>query len=223
MLPTHVVALKLGTGKPSRVQKKREIFTHWVRVKYARFLIKTMRHPWLSLAGLGLLIALALGSLAGGLVKIQFFAFDPLRIFYVNVDMPPSSSIDATLEEVQRVERAVRTKLEPNEARGVSANAGLKFTDTEPLYGPAYGQVVVSLNPRSGDMRTTDEVVADMRAEIEALSGKARISFLEVSGGPPASKPIKVRARRRLHGTASGGGRHRGHRQENPRQQGHCR
>ncbi len=195
MLPTHVVAIRLGAGKSSRVQKKREAFTHWVRLKYSRFLIKTMRHPWLSLAGMGLLIALALGSLAGGLVKIQFFAFDPLRIFYVNVDMPPSSSIDATLAEVQRVERAVRQKLEPNEARGISANAGLKFTDTEPLYGPAYGQVVVSLNPRSGDMRTTDEVVADMRAEIEALSGKARISFLEVSGGPPSSKPIKVRAR----------------------------
>jgi multidrug efflux pump subunit AcrB len=109
--------------------------------------------------------------------------------------MPPSSSIDATLAEVQRVERAVRAKLEPDEARGIAANAGLKFTDTEPLYGPAYGQVVVSLNPRAGDMRTTDEVVADMRAEIEALSGKARISFLQVSGGPPASRPIKVRAR----------------------------
>ncbi|MEW5967657.1 MAG: efflux RND transporter permease subunit [Pseudomonadota bacterium] len=195
MLPTHVVAMRPDTARPSRVQKKREAFTHWVRLKYSRFLIKTMRHPWLSLAGLGLLLTLAIGSLAGGLVKTQFFAFDPLRIFYVNVDMPPSSSVDATLAEVQRVERAVRQKLEPNEARGISANAGLKFTDTEPLYGPAYGQIVVSLNPRSGDMRTTDEVVADMRAEIEALSGKARISFLEVSGGPPASKPIKVRAR----------------------------
>ncbi len=195
MLPTHVVALRMNMAKPGRLQKKRENFTHWVRVKYSRFLIKTMRHPWLSLTGLVLLIALAVSSLAGGLVKIQFFAFDPLRIFYVNVDMPPSTTIDSTLLEVQRVERAVRQKLDAAEVRGIAANAGIKFTDTEPLYGPAYGQVVVSLNPRKGDMKTTDEVVAAMREDIEALSGRARITFLEVSGGPPASKPVKVRAR----------------------------
>lgn len=195
MLPAHVSALGQRFTRPSRLQHRREKFTHWLRVKYARLLIKTMRHPWLSMVGLVLLIGLAFGSVGGGLVKMQFFAFDPLRLFYVNVDMPPSTTIDATLTEVQRVEAVVKKHLQTGEARGVSAAAGFKFTDTEPLYGPAYGQLTVSLNPRSGDMRTTPEVIEAMRAEVEALSGKARISFLQVSGGPPASKPIKVRAR----------------------------
>jgi multidrug efflux pump subunit AcrB len=34
-----------------------------------------------------------------------------------------------------------------------------------------------------------------MRKDIEALSGRAKISFLQVSGGPPTARPIKVRAR----------------------------
>jgi hypothetical protein len=40
----------------------------------------------LSLAGLS--FAIALSAVGAGLVNIQFFAFDPIRIFYVNVDMP---------------------------------------------------------------------------------------------------------------------------------------
>lgn len=195
MLPVHVHALKLDFSRPTRLHAKRERFTHWLRLKYARLLIRIMRHPLRALAGLLFMLALAAASVAGGLVKVQFFAFDPLRIFYVNVDMPPSTSIDATLREVQRVEAEVRKHLRAGEARGIAAAAGQKFTDTEPLYGPSYGQITVSLNPREGDMRTTDEIVAAMRPAVEALSGRAKISFLQVSGGPPASKPVKVRIR----------------------------
>lgn len=195
MLPAHVSALKLDFTKPTRFQYRRERFTHWVRLKYARLLIRFMRHPMRALAVLLVMLALAIGAVGAGLIKIQFFAFDPLRIFYVNVDMPPSSTIDATLREVQRVETEVKKHLGAGEARGIAAAAGQKFTETEPLYGPSYGQLTVSLNPRTGDMRATDEIVEAMRKDIEALSGRAKITFLQVSGGPPASKPIKVRAR----------------------------
>lgn len=195
MLPAHVTSIGHLFKRESRLQQKRETFTHWLRLKYARMLIKTMRHPWLSMIGLGILLVIAIGSLGAGLVRIQFFALDPLRIFYVNVDMPPSTTIESTLAEVESVERVVKQHLQDNEARGVSAGAGFKFTDTEPLYGPAYGQITVSLNPRVGDMRTTPEVVEAMRKDVEALSGKARVSFQQVSGGPPASRPVKVRAR----------------------------
>jgi len=195
MLPTHVAALRLDYTRPTRFQHRRERFTHWIRVKYARLLIRFMRHPMRALGILLVMLVLAVGAVGAGLVKIQFFAFDPLRIFYVNVDMPPSTTIDSTLREVQRVEAQVRKHLHNGEARGVAAVAGQKFTDTEPLYGPSYGQLTVSLNPRKDGMRATDEIVEAMRKDIEALSGRAKISFLQVSGGPPAARPIKVRAR----------------------------
>jgi len=81
------------------------------------------------------------------------------------------------------------------EARAVTSTAGLKFTETEPVYGDLYGQVFVSLNPRTNDSREVQQVVEDMRQHIESLSGPGRKSFTVLSGGPPAGKAISVKVR----------------------------
>lgn len=193
MMPAHAVGLKLDFTRPSRVQPLRERATHTLRVKYTRLLVKLMRHPWFSGLAVLALFAGAVTLVATGAVRTQFFAFDPIRLFYVNVDLPSGTAIDVSLRETAKVEAIVRRHLEAGEARGVVSYAGVKWTDTEPLYGEAYGQVSVSLNPRAEGMREVSEVVEAMRAEIEALQGPAKFSFTQLSGGPPAQKPIKLR------------------------------
>ncbi len=195
MLPAHVAVLTPDFARPSRLHGWRTRFTHGLRVKYSRLLIFSLRHAWAT--GLVLIAAfgLALAAVAGGWVKQQFFAADPIRLFYVSLDMPPDTAIDATLRQTARLEQAVTTRLLPGELRAAASYAGLKFTDTEPFHGDAHGQVAVSLLPREGDMRTTDRVVEAMRADIEALDLGGRVSFTVLSGGPPAEKPIKVRLR----------------------------
>jgi Cu/Ag efflux pump CusA len=75
------------------------------------------------------------------------------------------------------------------------ANAGIKFTETEPLYGPAYGQLVVSLLPRAEDGREVQEIVEAMRADVEATPGRGRKSFTVLAGGPPTTKAVSVKVR----------------------------
>ena len=193
MMPAHVTALNVDFTRPSRLHATRERATHTLRLKYTRILVKLMRYPWIGGVGVLLLFVGALGLVISGAVRTQFFAFDPIRLFYVSVDMPSGSAIEATLAETQRVETAVRRHLRDGEARGVTSYAGVKWTDTEPLYGEAYGQVSVSLNPRSGDMRDVGEVVDAMRRDVEALPSAGKISFTQLSGGPPSQKPIKLR------------------------------
>ncbi len=194
MLPTHVTALRFRPAR-SRMQKLRNRFNARVRVSYSRALVAVMRHRiWF---GIGCLLVLgaAAGAFAAGLVRVQFFAFDPIRIFYINVDLPQGTPVEETLREVEAVERAVRPLLRDGEARAVVANAGVKFTETEPLYGPAYGQLIVSLLPRADGGREVQAIVEDMRARIEALPGPGRKSFTVLSGGPPTAKPINVKVR----------------------------
>jgi multidrug efflux pump subunit AcrB len=194
MLPTHVTALRFKPAA-SRMQRLRNRFNARIRVGYSRALIAVMRHRiWFGIGCL-LVLAAAAGAFAAGLVRIQFFAFDPIRIFYVNVDLPQGTPVDETLREVEAVERAVRPLLRDGEARAVVANAGVKFTETEPLYGPAYGQLIVSLLPRAEDGREVQGIVEEMRARIEALPGPGRKSFTVLSGGPPTAKPINVKVR----------------------------
>ncbi|MEO8717543.1 MAG: efflux RND transporter permease subunit [Burkholderiales bacterium] len=195
MLPTHVTALQLDLSRPSRMQQMRQRFTHLLRVRYSRALLYVMRRPKRFAALIVLTVAAAGASVAGGLVRMEFFAFDPIRLFYVNVDMPASAPIDATLKRVEQAERAVRAQLREGEARALTALAGVKFTDTEPLYGDAYGQLVVSLAPRADDGREVGEIVEALRPQIESLPGQGKLSFTTIAGGPPVAKPIRVRVR----------------------------
>lgn len=195
IMPAHVVGLGLNFRQPTRMQARRECATHALRVKYTRLLVKLMRHPWISGLVILVLFVGAVTLVATGAVRTQFFAFDPIRLFYVNLDMPSGSAIDVTLRETAKVEAVVRRHLNDGEARGVTSYAGVKWTDTEPLYGESYGQVSVSLNPRADGMREVTQVVEAMRAEIEALPSPGKISFTQLSGGPPAAKAIKLRLR----------------------------
>ncbi len=195
MLPVHVMAIRPDFARKSRTQVWRENFSHKLRIGYTRWVIKFMRWPRLSLGATVLALIVAVGMVAGGLVKVQFFAFDPIRFFYVNVDMPAGIPLDKTHAEAESILKLVEPVLKPDEARSLTAMSGMKWTETEPLYGAQYGQVIVSLNPRSGDMRETPEVVDAMRKRVESYRGEAKISFLEISGGPPTARPISVKVR----------------------------
>jgi multidrug efflux pump subunit AcrB len=195
MLPAHIMGLKLNFNKPSRVHRHRVRFTHKVRVKYSRALLYVMRRPKTFLLIAVTAFALAVSAVAVGLVRIQFFAFDPMRLFYVNVDMPAGTALEETLARTLQVETKVRKHVKPEEARAITAVAGVKYTDTEPLYGNKYAQVIVSLNPREGELRTVDKTIAEMRGDVASNNGNAIVTFTRISGGPPLTKPINVKIR----------------------------
>ncbi|MEW6512806.1 MAG: efflux RND transporter permease subunit [Pseudomonadota bacterium] len=192
ILPVHVVTASRRVQPATDDWRAR--FNHLLRVKYARWLIAVLRRPRLSLVVMVLMLAGAVAAVATGLVRVQFFAFDPLRVFYVSVDMPAGAPIEQSLAEAEKLEARIRQHLRPGEARNLASYAGLKFTDTEPLYGEAYGQVVVSLLPSEGG-RSVPEIVAAMRADVESMPSQGKISFTLLSGGPPLTKPVRVRVR----------------------------
>lgn len=199
MMPVHVGVIGVRFDRPSRMQAWRERFNRRLRLRYGQALGYVLRRPR-RFTALGMAcVAAAVALLATGVIRVQFFAFDPVRAFYVNVDMPQTASLEETLAETQRVEAAVREQLRgigaDGEARAVTSTAGLKFTETEPVYGDLYGQVFVSLNPRQPGAREVMTVVEDMRQTIESLPGPGRKSFTVLSGGPPAGKAISIKVR----------------------------
>ncbi len=196
MLPVHVLAIRAprraGQGAGAR---RRARFTHRLRIVYANLLLKVMRWPRLALLLAVLLVCGAGAAVGGGLVRMQFFAFDSFRLFYINVDLPPGIVLERSLAAAQRVARVARSELAADELRSVTAYAGLKFTDTEPLYGDHYAQVLVSLQPRSGDMRDTAQIIEALTASASAAGGEGKVSFLELKGGPPTARAISVKVK----------------------------
>ena len=195
MLPTHVHGAKLDFDKKSKIQSWRESAIHWIQLKYSKILIAALRWPKLTLFSIFLAFATALGALAAGMIRVDFFAGDTFRIFYVNVEMPTSTPMEETMRTVLKVEQAIKKHLQAKDARAVVAYAGLMFTETEPMYGDQFGQIVVSLLSKKEGSRDVETIVDDMREDVLGVVGANNISFLMLSGGPPAGKAISVKIR----------------------------
>ena len=195
MLPAHVIAAGVHFRNPSRTQKLRERFTHWIQINYVRMLIKALRYRFLTLGGVVLLFFGAIGVIAGGWVKVDFFAADTIRLFYVNVEMPPETPLERTLAKVQEIEAKVKSHIREGEARAVISYSGNMFTETAPRLGDHLGQIMIGLHPKTPQLRSVQDMIEDMRADVESTPGPLRTNFLRLAGGPPAGKPISIKVR----------------------------
>jgi multidrug efflux pump subunit AcrB len=195
MLPAHVAASSVSFARPSRVQRLRERFTHKVQIRYVQLLVKALRHRWLTLLLVLSLFAAAVGTFAAGLVRTDFFAADTVRLFYINVEMPPGAPLPVTLAKAQQIEQIARRHIRDGEARAIVTYAGSMFTNTEQLFGDHLAQVMVGLNPKTPDLRTVEQMIESMRADVLAVPGPLQTSFLRLSGGPPTAKPISIKVR----------------------------
>ena len=195
MLPSHVHNTNLDFTKKSRIQRWRESAIHWIQLKYSKMLIRALRWPKLTLITIFLAFATAIGALAAGMIRVDFFAGDTFRIFYVNVEMPTSTPMTETMQTTLKVEKAIKKHLKEKDARAVVAYSGLMFTETEPMYGDQFGQVVISLYSKEEGSRDVHTIIEEMREDVLSVVGANNISFLALKGGPPAGKAISVKIR----------------------------
>ncbi len=195
MLPAHTVAAKISFDKPSRIHSYRLKYTHRIQIAYVRILVKAMRHRWLSLSLVFLLFFSSIGIVAAGLVRMDFFAADPLRLFYINIEMPPASPLEETMKKVLQIEQKVKARVQDGETRAIISYSGNMFTEMEPRLGDQYGQILVGLNPKTAELRSVDEMIEAMRDAVLDTPGPMQISFMRMSGGPPTAKPISVKVR----------------------------
>ncbi len=191
LLPSHILSFRhaLDTSK-SRWALWRERVQRKLRNFYGRWLVRALRYPkrtsavvLAAFAGAGIL-------LATGAVRIQFFAFDTTRLFYIHADLPVGTPLSETIEVAARLAKAVEDTLSATELRAAVATAGIKFTDVEPLYGDHHAQVIVSLTTQS---HPTEDIIAALRAPVERAASPFTASFLTVRGGPPTQRPVNVK------------------------------
>ena len=196
MLPAHVLASKARFSPDSGFHSLRRRFTHQIQLVYIRSLLKVMRYPKIAISVVLLSFVFALGIVAAGMVKFDFFASDPIRKFYVNVEMPPGTPLEKTIETTLAIETRTREIIEAKEIRAMASYAGQQFTETEAFFGNQYGQIIISLVPdTNNDVRHIDDVLDDVRAAVSDFPGPLNVSFFRLAGGPPTGKPINIKVR----------------------------
>jgi len=195
MLPVHISMSRLDMSSPGKLQRWRTRFLHKLRLKYGKLLVRVLRKPKRSLAVVLALFLAAISAIGSGMVRVEFFAFDPMRTFYINVEMPPGSTLQNTLDTVDAIANKARAHLNDDETRSISATAGQMFTEVAPFFGDNYGQVFVSLNPKTDDMRSVSDIIESMRTDVMATADARLITFFKLTKGPPVTKAISVKVR----------------------------
>lgn len=195
MLPAHITAAKVSFERPSALHLKRVWLIHHFQIKYGKLLIKALRYPKSTMALALAVFMFALGLLVVEQVKIRFFAFDPIRLFYVDIQMPQGTTLHQTSSVVRQIEQRVREQVLPEEVRGMASYAGEMLTEIEPLFGDRFGQIVVSLNPMREGLREVEKMVDDIRPHIMGIPGPENIRIWALKDGPPSGKPISVKVR----------------------------
>ncbi|MCP3870995.1 MAG: efflux RND transporter permease subunit [Gammaproteobacteria bacterium] len=195
ILPSHLLAARISYKNPTRIHRIRIRALHWIRIKYTRLLIGALRWPKSILLLMVLMFATTLSATLSGKVKMDFFASDPIRLFYVSLEMPAGTPLETTLKTVQAVESKVRERVKPGEVRNIISYAGQMFTEISPFFGDQYGQVMVALHPKNEHLRGVDEMIDSLRESVIATPGPNRITFLRLAGGPPTSRPISIKVR----------------------------
>ena len=112
MLPSHVLGSGVTMDHVGRTQRFRTRLNRGIRHTYTRLLIRGMRRPIVTLAISGIALGGAVGLLASGQIRADFFASDPIRVFYVNIETESGTQLERTLDLALAVEQVVRSNLQ---------------------------------------------------------------------------------------------------------------
>ncbi|UEX79367.1 efflux RND transporter permease subunit [Spiribacter halobius] len=195
MLPSHLLALRPNPAAGGRIQALRERWTRQLRLRYGRALVAALRRPRLTAITVLALFVAAIGVLQAGLLRVDFFATDSARLVYVDAELPAGTRLEKTLEVTRALEAAALGRLGDGELRRSASVAGVQFTDAEPLVGDEYGQVTLSLHPRTRGGRSVEAIVDDLRPQLAEIPGPTSLSFQQVTTGPPTEPPVNVKLR----------------------------
>lgn len=192
ILPRHAVSWGRVERDCGRGACWRDAVSRAMRRRYSRALLRAMRRPAPVFALFTVVFAVAGASIGLEWVKPRWFASDPLRVFNINVQMPPASSLETTMAATRELEQAARTVARPGELNATLAVAGLQFTPSELVIGEQVGQVTVSLAPESTAGRGVADYVAALRPALRA-SGAESIDVQVLSADLPMLSSLSLR------------------------------
>lgn len=189
LLPSHIVAAKIVLDKDSTWQRRRTLATHWIRLRYTKILIKSLRKPWLVAVGAALAVVMAFSAINFNWVRVNFFAADSMGLFYVTIEMPAGTTLEETSIKTIELEKSVRALIPAEKLRATVAYSGFGVSDIAYLSGDAIGQVMVSLN--EGGF-SSDKIVASIEEKLE-FTGVKQLFVFHIKAGPPVTKAVSIR------------------------------
>jgi len=173
-LPAHIIHGSQGKQKP---------IAAWVRATqslFRRTILLILRIRYLVLA-LSVTALFFIGGLIVSNVNFIFFQTDQGRLIEVEAEFEAGVSIEAAQERSRHLEQLF---LELPASEFYSYIATVR---------PPRAEYELSLSHSNERMRSINEIVTELRSQVEDLPGFKSIRFSIDAGGPPVGRPVEIR------------------------------
>jgi multidrug efflux pump subunit AcrB len=189
ILPSHVADF----GRVGRGPLIGERAFNFMKRIYRRIVVRVLRFRYvfflviLTLAGGG-------AYLAAFVLEKDLFADEEISQFSCRVRTPVGNKLDETDKIISRIEK-LAMELPKSEVTSVLSRTGIIVGDYMIERGSHLGEVMVDLVEEEDRDRMSDEIIAQLRSEVEEISGITSLEFAKVETGPPVGKPVAVQVR----------------------------
>ena len=194
ILPSHMLLALRGMRNTSAgiVLRIADRFSDWrdravvrpVTDLYVKAADKCVEYRWIAASTAIAILVISLGMVQGNRVPFVFLPSDDTENIIVRVRMPVGTSAQHTREVVSRIEHAAQGQ---PEVRFASMTLGQSFDFEMGVTNPtstADAQVFIELTPIEKRSRSSNEILASIRATAGDLSAAELVAFEELDGGP---------------------------------------
>jgi multidrug efflux pump subunit AcrB len=188
-LPSHLARgmMKRAGGVNGAQRKSVRVWFDKLREGYHRLSRRILRYRYilvgLFIAAFALILWHAIGSM-----DFILFPSKGAERFYLNIELPRGSSLEATVDKIEEVEMII-TSLPDHELESFMGYVGrTEWGTTENS-----GFIGVSLTPYSARERNADQIIESLREQIDHIEGIETFVFNVDTGGPDVGKPITLR------------------------------
>ena len=209
ILPAHLCHLPSPRKKSAenhanasrwaKFQRSRDVFLHgWLAGQYERLLRFTMKWRYVTLATAFSMLLIALGLVFGNIVPFEFIQKMDSETLIAQMEMPVGTNADVVKARLQALSDATVALPEVDSVQMIVARqydfggaGAIGVSDQSHL-----GQIVVELKPsderdRLG-MRSSNEILVELRAVSAKLPGVNSVAWEAQSGGP-GGKDLEIR------------------------------
>jgi multidrug efflux pump subunit AcrB len=186
IMPAHLIAGVRAGASPSKTsrwftklrQTFKRVLTFFLGVRYR-------------VVTLFLVLLVAAFMYAAKFMDFVLFPTQSADEFYVLAELSSGSSLEHTAESMEQVE-AIIAGLPPNELDSFVTRIG---THGQHNLGENenWAHVGVYLAPFAERDRNADQIVEDLRQQLDQVQGFSNFSFVVDSGGPPMGRPVTLR------------------------------
>lgn len=184
ILPSHLAEIAPRRVHPGPQVSERRGPVAWVAERYARLVAICLRWRYVT-AALAFACLLALFAMLGSHIPFTLFDEIETKLFFVDLEVSASSSLEDTQDVARLYERAVM-ELPDEELLSATTTTGLIFLDTNRFESGSHkAQINVELREGRDRERTTNEIIESLRARTAGIAPETRkVQFRKLDGGP---------------------------------------